>query len=125
MADFLHDDVLDGGLDVLTADVSDLYICSAMPATYAEASSTYALGTKATPTVGAAGAGDPDGREVEVSAITDGSVTGTDDAAYWALVDDTPTERLLAAGALSAPQAVTSGNTFTLTAFTVRFPDPA
>jgi len=122
---YLHDDVLDSGLSELDIDVTGLYICSAEPATYAEASSTYALGYKATPTVSAPGAGNPDGRQVTISAIADGNVTATDTATHWALVDSTPTERLLAAGELSAPQGVTSGNTFTLTEFTIRIPAPA
>lgn len=123
---YIHDDVLDNGLEELHTYVSDLYICSTEPATYAEASSTYALGIKASPTVSSPGAGSPTGRQVTISAITDGSVTGNGTAAYWALVDDTPAaERLLAAGALSSSQVVTSGNTFTLTQFTIRIPDPA
>lgn len=120
----VHDDVYDNGLSELTADVSHLYICSQEPADYTEASSTHALGSKVGPTVGSPAAGTPDGREVEVSAITDGSVSGTGTATHYALVDSA-TSRLLIAEALDSSQAVTSGNPFTLTAFTVRIPAPA
>jgi hypothetical protein len=51
-------------------------------------------------------------------------VTGTGTASHYAIVD-TVNSRLLAAGALSAPQAVTDGNVFTLTAFDIGIPDPA
>lgn len=120
---YLHDDILDNGLSEL-ADANALHICSAEPATYAEATATYTLGVKTTPTVGAPEAGDVSGRKVVISAFSDGEVTDTDTATNWALVD-TVGERLLAAGDLSASQAVTDGNSFSLTAFAITFPAPA
>ena len=41
---FLSDEVLDQGLDYATTNGTRVYLCSQEPATYAEASSTYALG---------------------------------------------------------------------------------
>lgn len=124
MAAFLGDRVFDNGLTVLDTEASHLYINSTQAATYTEAITTYALGVKATPTVSAPADRTGGGREVTVSAITDGSVTGTGTAGFYALVDSSNT-RLLAAGPLSATQAVTSGNTFTLTSFKIGIPDPA
>lgn len=120
----LGDRVFDNGLTVLDTEVDKLYICSTLPTTYTEAITTYALGVKNTPTVSAPADRSGGGREVTVSAITDGSVTGNGTAGYYALVDSANT-RLLAAGALSASQSVTSGNTFTLTSFKIGIPDPA
>lgn len=120
----LNDRVYDNGLTVLDTEASHLYICSQEPTTYAQASSTYALGVKATPTVGAPGARTPNGRKVTVSAITDGTVSATGTATHYALVDST-NSRLLATAALSSSQAVTSGNTFTLTSFDIGIPAPA
>ena len=121
---FLHDDVLDNGIAYLTANVDKLHIGSgAIPTAYAGVTGA-TLGNKATPTVGSPANGTPDGRSVVVSAITDGSVTDTGTAAWWALVDEGNT-KLLAANSLASSQAVTSGNTFTLTSFAVNFPDPA
>lgn len=120
----LDNTVFDSGLSVLDTLADILYICSAEPTTYTEASSTYALGSKAGPTVSAPADAPGGGRMVTVSAITDGTVTATGTAAYWALCDVSET-RLLAAGDLSASQGVTSGNTFTLTQFTITIPDPA
>lgn len=120
---YLHNDVFDKGLSEL-ADADALHICSAEPATYAAATSTYTLGNKATPTVSAPGDRAAGGREVTISAITDGSVTGTNTATHAALVDSL-TSRLLAAYALSASQAVTSGNTFSLPAHKIGIPAPA
>lgn len=118
------DRCLDAALQVLTSEVNRLDICSSEPTTYTQATSTYTLGNKTSPTVGSPADASPNGRKVTVSAITNGTVTGTGTAGYWALVD-TGNSRLLAAGPLSATQAVTSGNTFTLTAFDIRIPDAA
>jgi hypothetical protein len=121
---YLNDRVLDNGLTVLDTEANRLDICSQEPASYAEATSTYTLGNKTSLSVGSPGDASPNGRKVTVAAITDGTVTGTDDATHWAITD-TVNSRLLAAGSLSAGQLVTSGNTFTLAAFDVRIPDPA
>ena len=64
------------------------------------------------------------GREVIVSAISDGSVTGNGTATHYAIVDVSNT-RLLATGSLTASQVVASGNTFSLGSFTIGIPDPA
>jgi len=124
MAAFLGDRVFDNGLTTLDTEASHLYINSTQATTYTEAITTYALGVKATPTVSAPADRTGGGREVTVSAITDGSVTGTGTAGFYSLVDSS-NSRLLAAGPLSATQAVTSGNTFTLTSFKIGIPDPA
>jgi len=124
MADFLHDDVFDSGLSVLSTLTENLYICSTLPTTYAEASSTYRLGTKAGPTVGSPSDRTGGGRKVTVSAITDGTVNTSGTAGFYALCDNSAS-KLLAQGDLNATQAVTSGNTFTLTSFDIGFPDPA
>ena len=120
---FLNDDVKDDGLQVLTdATSTALHICSQEPTTRTEAVTTYTLGNKSSPTIGSPTDGDSSGRKVVVSAITDGTVTGTDTATHWAVIDGT---RLLATNSLSSGQAVTSGNTFTLGAIDITIPDPA
>jgi hypothetical protein len=117
---FVNSRVLDFGLNELT-NTTALHICSQEPATYTEAITTYTLGNKASPTIGSIVAGSPSGRAITVSAITDGSVTATGTATHYALVD-TVNSRLLLAQSLSASQAVTNGNTFTLSQITVTSP---
>jgi len=124
MADFLHDDVFDSGLSVLDTLVENLYICSTLPTTFTQASDTYKLGVKATPTVSAPSDRTGGGRKVTISAITDGTVSADGTAGFYALTDDS-TSKLLAQGDLNATQVVTSGNVFTLTSFDIGFPDPA
>jgi hypothetical protein len=121
---FINDRVFDNGLTVLDTEANRLDICSQEPVSYAEATSTYTLGNKTSLSVGAPQDGVTNGRRVVVAAITDGTVSGTDTASHWAITD-TGNSRLLATGALSAPQDVTSGNTFTLAAFNITIPDAA
>ena len=119
---FIADRIRDMGLEILQTEAEDLHICSQEPTTYAEAITTYTLGDKNGITASALADGTGGGRAVTISAITDGAVTGNGTASHIAVVDVTNT-RLLATKALSASQAVTSGNTFTLTAFEIRMPD--
>lgn len=119
----IADYVLDAAVEKVR-EATRLFICSAEPTSYAEASSTYKLGTKTSPTMGAVGDRSGGGRKTTVSAITDGAVESTNTATHWALCDHS-NSRLLAVGPLSASQAVTNGNTFTLAAFDVGIPDAA
>lgn len=120
---FIADYVLDAALAKL-AEANRLDICSQEPTTYAEATTTYTLGNKTSLSVGAPTDRTPNGRKVVVAAITDGTVTGTGTATHYA-ISDTGNSRLLATGALSASQAVTSGNTFTTGTVDVGIPDAA
>lgn len=121
---FINDRVLDNGLTVLNTEANRLDICNTEPTTYAQATGSASLGNKTSLSVGAPGDRTPNGRKVTVAAITDGTVTATGTASHWAVVD-TVNSRLLATGALSATQAVTNGNTFTLGAFDIGIPDAA
>lgn len=120
MADYIHPDVLDTGLQDLPTDTENLYLCSSQPTTYAEAVANK-LATKASPTISAPQAGVPDGRQVTVSAINDGTVDANGTANSYALVDNSAS-KLLATGDLASPQVLTTPNTFTLTSFTIRIP---
>lgn len=120
---YLNDAVLDDGLNELTSATStQLVICSQEPTTRTEAITTYNLGSKATPTISSPANRTGGGREVTISAFTDGSVTATGTASHWALVDGT---RLLAANNLASTQAVTNGNSWELDAQKIGIPDPA
>ena len=120
---FLADRVYDNGLTVLDTEANVLHICSSEPSTFAGVASV-TLGNATTLSIGAPGARGGGGRQVTVAAITSGgNVTGTGTASHYAIVD-TVNSRLLAAGALSASQAVTTGNSFTTSSFTIGVPGP-
>lgn len=128
---YLNDRVLDNGLTVLDTEADRLYLCTsslslanATPPTYTEATATYAKGNKTGISVGAPADGASNGRRVTVGAITGGAITGDGTVTCFALVDSV-NSRVLAAGPLSASQAVTNGNTFSLAALDITIPDPA
>lgn len=120
----LGNSVLDAALSLIDSSTENLYILSADPGLTWSNIALYDLGVKATPGISAPGDRGAGGREITISAITDGSVTDTGTATHYALTDDSETI-ILASGALSSSQAVTDGNTFTLTEFTIGIPDPA
>ena len=120
---YINDVELDALLNSIQDNVETLHICSQQPANYTEAATTYTLGNKATPVMAEPSDRGGGGRESIVSAVADGLVTADGDASHWALVKDSATARLLAAGSLDAPQTVTDGNPFTLTTFAVGVPD--
>ena len=122
---FIADNVFDNGLSYLNTNGETVYITSAEATTYTEANSTFKLGTKTAATFGAPANGATDGRRSIISAITDGAVNGTGTATHWAGAKDSATSELLATGALTASQAVTSGNTFTLDAISITIRDAA
>lgn len=122
MGGYINDYYLDLALNAIDSGANSLVICSAMPATYTEANTTYKLGTKTAPTVSAAQDASPNGRKVVVSAITDGVLSANGTATHFALLDTT-NSRLIVAQALAASQVVTSGNPFTLGAIDIRIPD--
>ena len=123
MAAYLNVEVYDSGLDWVGTKATRLDICSQQPTDYTGATSTYSLGNKTSISVAAPSDRAGGGREVIIAAITDGEVTATGTASHWALTDGTSI--LVAAGPLSASQAVTDGNTFTLTSFAIGIPAPA
>ena len=120
---FINDEVFDQGLDYADTNGTRIDICFTQePTTYTEATTTFTCGND-TVNTGITEAGATDGRRVIVPAISAGSVTATQTAGWWALTDATAV--LIAAGALSATQAVTSGNTFTLDAISITIRDAA
>ena len=120
---FLHDNVLDNGVQYIDTNGSRIDICSSEPANYTEATSTYTLGNKTGVNPNAPADRTGGGRQVTIPAITDGSVTGDGTAAYWALTNGSDT--LIAAHSLSSGQSVSNGKTFTLTECEIGIPDPA
>lgn len=120
----LNDRVFDNGLTVLDTEANRVDICSQEPTTYAQATSTYTLGNTTSISISAPTNGDTSGRKVTLAAITGASVSGTGTATHYA-ISDTSNTRLLVTGSLSASQAVTSGNTFSLNAVDIELNDPS
>ena len=119
----LNDRVFDQGLSVLDLEANQIHVTSQEATTYAEAITTYTLGNSTSLSISAPQDRTGGGREVVVAAISDGAITGTGTATHYAIVD-TANSRLLATSTLTASQAVTNGNTFTLSAVAIGIPDP-
>lgn len=120
----LDNRVFDNGLTVLDTEANKILITSQEATTFTEANATYALGDSTSLSFGAPQNRSGGGREVVAAAITDGSVTGTGTATHYAIVDTT-NSRLLATSTLAPSQSVTTGNTFSLSSFSIGIPDPA
>jgi hypothetical protein len=117
---FINDEVFDQGLDWADTNGTRIDIVSTDPGgTYATVTGN-TLGND-TVNTGATEAGATDGRRVVVPEITAGTVTGTGTATHWALTNGTDT--VVASGALTSSQAVSSGNTFTLDAISITIRD--
>lgn len=119
---FLANAVFDSGLSYITSNGSRIDITSTEATTYAEATSTLTLGNSTSLSVGSPADRSGGGREVTAAAISDGSITGTGTAAFYAITDGSSV--LIATGSLTDPQSVTNGNTFTLGTFSIGIPDP-
>lgn len=121
---YINDSILDSLESIESTAGIRVDICyTSEPTTYAEATSTKSCGNKTGLTTTAIAAGAVDGRKVDTPAITDGSVTATQTAGWWAITDGSSV--LHAAGALSSSQAVTNTNTFTLDAISITIRDAA
>ena len=118
---YLNDEAMDSGLDWIDTTGDKLHILSQEVSTFGDCT-TYSLGNKDTIAIAAPSDRSPTGREVVISAITDGNVTADGTASHWAITDDSSI--LVACGALASQQAVSNGNTFTLTEFAIGYPDP-
>jgi hypothetical protein len=115
--------ILDSGLNDLHTNADKIYVCSQQPTDFTTATSTYALGNKnfgVGNVFGAPATGSP-GRSITSIAITDGSVTANGTVSAWAVVDSV-NSLLLASGPLTGGLAVTAGQTFSLSAMTIREP---
>ena len=122
MVSSLEPRILDFGLNVLDTETTHISVCSNEPSSIAIASGSGLLGYK----TGAAGSlfnapvnGTPNGREVASIPISDGTITTSGTANWWACY---AAGTLHAHGTLSGPQVVTAGNTFTLASFTIKIP---
>lgn len=116
----ISDSIRDNGLAYATTHGAVVHICSQEPTNYAEVLA-YSLGSSAV-TVGAAQDGASNGRRVIVPSVAAGTVTSSGTATHRALVKTTATTELLATSDIT-DQAVTSGNTWTASAWSITIPD--
>ena len=126
MAKSASDAVHDGTLDII-ADSDRIFVNSAEPTNYTEASSTFAL-AEVTVTAGAGNGdftianGDTNGRKVTVTAQSSITVDTTGTATHISICKSTGT--LLRVVTTCTSQALTAGNTVNIPAFKYENADP-
>lgn len=119
MAKKAPQEVLDAPLDVI-ADSDAMFLCSAEPTSYSEASSTYAL-AEASMSSGdfSKGAGDVSGRKITIGAKSNIDVDASGDATHVVLVKKSDSKiRYITT---CEEQAVTEGNTVSIQSWKVEF----
>lgn len=120
MAKSVHNDVLDGMLNVIN-DATVLTICSAQPTTYAEATSTYKLADVVIDASDFTIAdGDVSGRKITIASQTAIPIDTTGTANHVALCDGS---RLLEVTTCTS-QALTAGGSVTTPAWDIEVADP-
>lgn len=119
---YTHPDILDAPLDAIANAADLIVICSAEPASYAQALAL-SLGSAVPSFTGPLSDGGS-GRKLTVDAVSGADVTADGDPTHVALLD-TITERLLHVTEESTLQAVVSGNLWNLAAWDIEFPGPA
>jgi hypothetical protein len=124
MAKSVHDDVLDGALDVIRNNCTRMVACSAQPTTYTEGNATYALAdvTMASGDFTKAN-GDVSGRKLTVAAKSGVTVDTNGDATHIALLDVSNSKLLYVTTCTT--QTLTAGNTVNFPAWDIEIADPS
>jgi hypothetical protein len=117
---YIGNRILDEGLNKFNAEATHIHVCSAEPASFAEVSSL-SLGNKASPEISVSEDRENGGRQVRISAITDGSITSTGTISHFAIIDNN-NSRLLATGSLDSAKSVVIGDTWTWEELTIGIP---
>lgn len=123
MAKSVHNDVLDGALNIIKNNCTRMTVCSAEPTTYTEANATFALAdvTMASGDFTAAD-GDITGRKLTIAAKNSVAVDTSGTATHVALLDVTGTKLLFVTTCV--PQVLTSGNTVNFPSWKDEIADP-
>lgn len=124
MAKSVHDDVLDGALNVLKTSATRMVLCSAEPTTYTQGNATYALAdvTMASGDFTIAN-GDTSGRKLTVAAKAAVAVDAAGTGTHIALLDVTNSKLLYVT--TTASTAVASGGTVDIGTWKIELADPA
>lgn len=125
MAKSVHDDVLDGALNIIKNGGTQISVCSTQPTTYTHATSTYKLAIASNLTSGSYTGptnGDTNGRKLTVNSALTLAVTSSATALHIAICD--VDDRLLYVTTCTS-QSLTSGNTVTIPAWDIEIADPS
>lgn len=124
MGKAVHDDVLDGALNILKNNATRLTVCSTQPTTYTEGNATYALADVTIDSTDFTNAnGDTSGRKTTIGGQSAVPIDTSGTAQHVALLDVANSKLLYVTTCTS--QALTAGGTVTTPAFDIEIADPA
>lgn len=124
MGKAVHDDVLDGALNIIKNNCTRLTVCTSQPTTYTEGNATFALADVTVDSTDFTVAnGDTSGRKLTVAAQSAFPVDASGTALHVALLDVANSKLLYVTTCTS--QALTSGNTVSTPAWDIEIADPA
>jgi hypothetical protein len=125
MGKTVHDDVLDGALNIIKNNATRQVACSAEPTTYAEANATYALAdvTVASGDFTLAN-GDTNGRKVTTAAKSGVLIDASGTANHVALLDVTNSKLLYVTTCTSQALTANGSNTVNFPAWDIEIADP-
>lgn len=123
MAKSVHDDVLDGALNILKNNATRMTVCNAQPTTYTEGNATFALADVTIDSTDFTNAnGDTNGRKTTIAAQSTVAIDTSGTATHVALLDVSNSKLLYVTTCTS--QALTSGGTVDFPAWDIEIADP-
>jgi len=126
MAKTVHDDVLDGALNILKNNVTRMVVCSAQPTTYAEGNATYALADVTLASGDFTNAnGDTSGRKTTIGAKSAVLIDVTGTGNHVCLLDVANSKLLYVTTCTSQALTANGSNTVNFPAWDVELADPA
>lgn len=125
MAKIVHDDVLDGALNIVKNNCTRMVACSAQPTTYAEANATYALADVTMAAGDFTNAnGDTSGRKTTVAAKSSVLIDVSGTANHVALLDVTNSKLLYVTTCTAQALTANGSNTVNFPAWDIEIADP-
>jgi hypothetical protein len=125
MGKTVHDDVLDGALDIILNNADRMTVCSAEPTTYAEANATFALAdVTMAPGDYTNADGDTNGRKTTVGAKSSVLIDITGTGTHVALMDVGNTKLLYVTTCTSQALTANGSNTVNFPAWDIEIADP-
>lgn len=125
MAKTVHDDVLDGALNIIKNNCTRMVACSTQPTTYAEANATYALADVTMASGDFTNAnGDVSGRKTTVAAKSGVLIDTSGSATHVALLDVTNSKLLYVTTCTTQALTANGSNTVNFPAWDIEIADP-
>lgn len=125
MAKTVHDDVLDGALNIVKNNCTRMTACSAQPTTYTEGNATYALADVTMASADFTNAnGDTSGRKTTVAAKSSVLIDTSGSATHIALLDVTNSKLLYVTTCTTQALTANGSNTVNFPAWDIEIADP-